>query len=249
MEGEYDAKMRLVGRAGTLKMRIDYSMSVVALFLVLAIFAISLAADVVFAFLARVPGFAFLDSVSIWVWSLLLLLAWAKGWLVINRPYTCYGCRVIDAPIEDIWDHVRPRVRDKTFHSGIERIVGLPGEPDRFDLILDAQLRDDEANMTDRLQIRIAAEKAPNYLKLTYLNAAEFPLFAKETVSTEYFLDPVEGGVAVSIVENLARITPGMVLAFLYLNPARDGLKALKSVAEGQPDTSRMHAMMQELDP
>ena len=230
-------------------MRIDHPMSVVALFLVFAVFAISLAADTVFAFAARVPGFAFLDNFSVAIWSLLLILAWAKGWLVINRPYTCHGCIVIDAPIEDIWDHIRPRVRGNTFHSGFGRIVGLPGEPDRFDLLLNPRLRDSEANITDRLQVKITAERAPCYLKLTYLNAAEFPLFAKESVSTEYFLDPVEGGVAVSIVENLARITPGMVLAFLLTDPARAGLKALKAFAEGQPEPSRTHALMQELDP
>jgi len=230
-------------------MRIDYPMSYFVLFLVFAIFAISLAADAVFALLSGVPGFALLDGVSVWGWSLLLMVAWAKGWLAINRPYSCHGRIVIDAPIEEIWDHVRPRVRGNTFHSGFERIVALPGEPDRFDLVLDAQLRDDEANDTDRLQSSIVAEEALRYLKLTYLNASEFPLFAKESVSTEYFLEPVEGGVAVSIVENFARITPEMVLAFLYSNPACKGLKALKAVAESQPDPSRAEILMQNLDP
>ncbi|MGI9390868.1 MAG: hypothetical protein ACR2O1_12490 [Boseongicola sp.] len=229
-------------------MRINYQMSLVALFLVFAIYAISFAAETVFAVMARIPGFEFLDSISIWVWSMLLILAWTKGWLVINRPYSCHGRIVIDAPIEEIWDHVRPRVRGNTFHGGFERIVALPGEQDRFDLIVDARLRNEEANVTDRLQTTIAVEEPKRYLKLTYLNAAEFPLFAKELVSTEYFLEPVAGGIAVSIVENLARITPGMVLALLFLNPSKDGLTALKAAAEGWPDPSRQEPLVQELD-
>ena len=53
----------------------------------------------------------------------------------------------------------------------------------------------------------------------------------------------------VSTVEHLARITPGMVLAFLYLNPAKDGLKRLKAGVEGQPDPSHLGAWLDDIDP
>ena len=222
---------------------------IVVVFLFLAIFAISFAADEVFSMLARFPGLAFLEDFGGWIWPVLLVFAWVRGWLVINRPYSCHGEIVIDAKAEDIWDHVQLRVRANTFHSGFGRIVGLPGEPDRFDMVLDARLLDDEANSTDRLQVCVAEKETLRYIKLTYLNAGEFPLFAKESVSTEYFLDPVDGGIKVSMVERLARITPGIVFAFLYLNPVKDGLKRLKAVVEGEPDPSIMGGWLDEIDP
>ncbi len=230
-------------------MRVVTLASVVTVLVLVTIFAVSLAADAVVSFLAHAPGLGFLDGVSRWVWPGLLIFAWARGWLVINRPYNCHGSIEIDASIDDIWDHIRPQARLGTFHTGFERIVGLPGEPDRFDFILDARLRDDGANKTDRLQARISGEDAPRYLKLTYLNAADFPLFARDTVSSEYFLHQVEGGVEVSIVERLARITPAMVLAFLYLNPARDGLKRLKAAVEGQSNPSHLGAWLDDIEP
>ncbi len=230
-------------------MRIVTLACVVTVFVVVAVFAVSLVMDAAISLLARAPGLAFLDSISRWVWPVVLIFAWARGWLVINRPMSCHASIVIEAPVEDIWDRIRPRARPETFQTGFGRIVGLPGEPDRFDLILEARLRDDETNTTDRLQTRITAEDAPRFLELTYLNAADFPLFAREATTTEYFLDPVAGGVEVSMVEHLARITPGIVLAFLCLNPASDSLKRLKAIVEGEPDGSQIGAWLDDMDP
>jgi len=222
---------------------------IVAMFLVLTALAITFVADAVISILARLSGLGFLDEISSWIWPVLLVIAWNRGWLVINRPYNFHRKIVINAEVEDVWDHIRPRVRANTFHSGFGRIVGLPGEPDRFDMILDPRLLDDETNQTDRLQVCISEKETRCYIKLTYLNADQFPLFAKESVSTEYFLDPVEDGTKVTMVERLARITPTMVIAFLYLSPAKDGLKRLKAIVEGLPDPSRMGGWLDEIDP
>jgi hypothetical protein len=235
--------------AAQLNMRVIGFTVIVVMFLVLMALVITYVADAAISLLARLPGLGFLDGISGWIWPVLLAIAWMRGWLVINRPYNCHGEIVINAEVEDIWDHIRPRVRANTFHGGFGRIVGLPGEPDRFDMILDPRLLDNETNQTDRLQVCISAQDARGYIRLTYLNADQFPLFAKESVSTEYFLDPVEDGTKVTMVESLARITPTMVIAFLYLNPAKDGLKRLKATVEGLPDPSRMGGWMDDMDP
>ncbi|MGI9394468.1 MAG: hypothetical protein ACR2OY_07460 [Boseongicola sp.] len=48
-----------------------------------------------------------------------------------------------------------------------------------------------------------------------------------------------------SIVENLTEITPGMVLALIFLSLAGDGLRA---AAEGRTDTSKSPALLRALD-
>ncbi len=235
--------------AAQLKMRVIGFTVIVVMFLVLTALAITFVADAVILLLSRQSGLGFPDGIGGWIWPALLAIAWIRGWLVINRPYNCRGEIVINAEVEDIWDHIRPRVRANTFHNGFGRIVGLPGEPDRFDMIMDPRLLDDETNQTDRLQVCISAQEARCYIRLTYLNADQFPNFAKESVSTEYFLDPVEHGTKVTMVERMARITPTMVIALLYLNPVKDRLKRLKAIVGGLPDPSRIGAWVDEIDP
>lgn len=182
------------------------------------------------------------------LFPIFLVVAFHKDWLAIPRPYQCRGDIWIDASPSAVWDHVRPRARSSTFHSGFDRIDACPGEPDRFDLVIDGRMGDEGVPVPDRLQVRITEEEPKAYLQMKPLNAAAFPLFAKDNVQTEYFLTPEDGGTRVTMKDTLSRITPVMIIAFLYMNPARDGLKRLKAFAEGTPDPSRMGAWMEELD-
>ena len=145
-----------------------------------------------------------------------LLFLMPKDWLAWNKRYDCHGSVVIDAPISQVWDMVEIRERDDYFASALSQIRGVPGQSDEFRFLTDSP---EDDGMPDHVHIKIVDEVPHEYLAYYVVNADELPLFGKDHMMTEIMLSQVEGGVKVTYIESLKRLTALSFLAFLFLNP------------------------------
>ena len=75
---------------------------------------------------------------------------------------------------------------------------------------------------------------------MRYLNLQDYPSWSKDLLQTEYFLEPSDAGVKVTMVETLERLRLSSIVSLFMLNPCRDGLLRVKALSEGQPDQSWM---------
>ncbi|MCF2904395.1 hypothetical protein L0666_05305 [Octadecabacter sp. CECT 8868] len=201
-------------------------------------------------------GLPWLNGISgIWVFAALIFVLpkqyiWGKIAKMIgfDGPYVCHATLDIDASVAEVWDEVRLRPRDDYYQPTMKRITAVAGEPNRFDLHVDERLTAD-GDIPMRIEA-VIEEKVENfYLRLGYLNAETLPLFGKDLVSTEIWMEREAGKTRITYAENLSQLTLTTALAFLFLNPAKDGLKQLKSRCEGTPDTSWMGKTMRGVGP
>ena len=166
-----------------------------------------------------------------------------KNWLAWNKRYDCHGSVVIDAPISQVWDMVEIRERDDYFASALKQIRTVPGQSDEYHFLTDGPA---DEGMPAHVHIKIVDEVPNEYLAYYVVNADELPLFGKDHMMTEIILSEVEDGVKVTYIESLKRLTLVSFLAFLFLNPARDGLVNLKAQIEGTENTSILHRMARD---
>lgn len=185
-------------------------------------------------------------------WVLIALMFLPKGWIFkrlrLNRPYVCHATTDIDAPIAEVWDMYRLRPRTD-YHSPTMPVVeAVAGKPDHFDLVVDDRFTTD-GDIPARIQMRVDETIENFYIRMTCLNADTLPLFGKDLENTEIWMERVEGKTRVTYAENLSQLSLTAVAAFLFLNPAKDGLKQVKSRLEGTEDTSWMTKSMNDVGP
>ncbi len=177
-------------------------------------------------------------ALPVLIFALLFLVP--KNWLAWNKRYDCHGSVVIDAPISEIWDMVEIRERNDYFASTMKQIRSVPGQSDEYHFLMESAA---DEGMPDHVHIKIVDEVPNEYLAYYVVNADDLPLFGKDHMMTEIILSEVEDGVKVTYIESLKRLTLLSFLAFLFLNPARDGLVNLKAQIEGTENTSILHRL------
>lgn len=212
-----------------------------------AMLGVDLIIGAVAATFARLTGIGDLDG---WATvSLIVMLMWffPRKWLAWNRKYECHGTTMIQADIAQVWRKIELTARDEYFTPSINQVRAVPGTRDEFQLMFDGPPAD--GIMPAFLHVRVTEDRRYEYLAYRTLNAHELPLFGKDHLMTEFLLSQQEDGVRVTMIETLSRITLGSFLAFLFLNPAKDGLKSLKAQLEGTQDVSMMTRMANDMGP
>ena len=215
------------------------------------------AIDLVFgwllATLAAGLGLPWLQDVDVFWLVLFVALILPKGWIIKrlrgNKPYVCHATMDIEAPVGEVWDMYRLRPRDD-YHSITMPIVrAVPGISNQFELVVDGRLSKDD-DIPETMKMQVDEEIENFYIRMHCMNAESLPLFGKDLVSTEIWMEEIAPNrTRVTYAENLSRLTMITVLAFLFLNPARDGLKRVKALCEGQEDTSWMTKSFNDIGP
>lgn len=176
------------------------------------------------------------------------LILTPSRFLKIPRPMAIDAVTVIDASPSRIWDEIMPRSRSDYFLASTGRIEAVADIPDRFDYFISATPNGGDEEVT--CVRAVVAEARPDaYLRKEYENAEDFPLFARDIVSSEVFIEPAaNGGTQVRMSENLSHISLTALASVLFLHPCKDALKALKARCEGTDDTSWMNRTTEELE-
>ena len=219
---------------------------IVTLIGVLALIVLILFDHILMGALSMIPGLGWLEG-----WSGLLIAFWVWIFLpdrykALQVKYDIRGSAVIDAPAETIWNLMRPREGRDYFLNSVTHVTAVEGEPDRVDLHFDNKFAE---TPLPSLQVVIEEQETLAYLRMGYLNADAFPLWSKDLANTEYFMEREGDAWRVTHIEHLERLRLITILALLFLNPCRDGVKRLKALSEGQEDTSWMGRMSRDTGP
>ena len=201
--------------------------------------------------LAGVAGIELSYSLTIWGGFVLFfgaLFVMPRDWLAWNGKYCVEGETIIEAPIEEVWDNLQLRPRDNYFNTVTRSIRAVPGKPDEFKLMFDQRLIGADAQAPDHIHVRLLDEEKYEYIAFHALNAHRMPLFGKDHLMAEILLEQQLDGVRVRYMETLSRVTLGAFLALMFLNPARDAVRALKAQCERDDRQSVMDEMLAKLE-
>ncbi len=221
-------------------------------FAVFALASVLVGLDLAIAFVmattSRMFAIPWLEQAAV-LWLILMFWVLPKDWMAINRPYSCRGHVVIDAPIAQVWDAVRVTPRGATYRSVVTRITGDAARPDRFYFHLDPRLsaRNDPAHA--RIAVDVTQSEPERYLRIEYPERDDLPGASRDLVCSEVFLQQTDDGVAVTIVESLRRISITTIFTLIFLNPCKDSARRLQSWIEGSDDASTIGRYMQGVGP
>lgn len=184
-------------------------------------------------------GWGVLLAIGI-VWQLL-----PDRYKVLHRIYEIRGEALVDAPIADVWDTVLPQPGLEYYSSTVTKVTAVEAQPERLDLHTNGQ---GFAGPLPPLKAVLEKVEPHSYLRMSYLNMDAYPLWAGVLVSSEYFLEWVEGKTRVTLIETLDKLRISTVLSLFALNPCRDAMKRVKALCEGTPDESWLTWMHAQVD-
>jgi len=189
---------------------------------------------------------AHLDSFWLIVFVALVM---PKGWiwrrLSLNKPYVCHATQDIQAPVAQVWDLFRLRPRNDYYSVTMPTVVAVDGVADEFELQIDPKMTTQDDPLTS-IKMKVDETIENFYIRMHCTN----PLFGKDLISTEIWMEDLgNGSTRVTYAETLSRLTLVTILAFVFLNPARDGLKRAKALCEGKEDTSWMTKAFNDVGP
>lgn len=221
--------------------------------LIAAMVGLDLIVAVILTRLGGMLNLPWLGEISGTWFVLIAVLLMPKGWiwkrLGWDKPYVCHATDVIRAPVAQVWDLYRLRPRTDYHSVTMPTVVSVEGTTDEFLLMVDDRLTKD-GDIPPAVHMKVDELIEDFYIRMHCKNASDLPLFGKLLVNTEIWMDDLgDGTTRVTYAENLSRMTLGTFLAFLFLNPAKDGLKQVKSRCEGTEDTSWMTKSMNNLGP
>ena len=213
--------------------------------LILGVVVLAVVNHLLMGAVSRIPGLGWMQG---WSGIAVLIVGWIllpERFKAVPIAYDIRGTTLIDASGHRIWQLMRPTAGAPYFLSSVTEVREVAGEPDRLDLQFDTRM----TNEGHALMVRVEEEEPLSYLRLGYLNAEVFPLWSKDLVSTEQFMERENGLWRVTHIDHLDKLRISTVLALLFLNPSRDGLSRLKALSEGTADPSWMGRMSAGIGP
>ena len=135
-----------------------------------------------------------------------------------------------------IWDEVFPRTRSDYYSRVIERIDGVPGEPDQFRYT--ATTFGDTSASADHFIIEVSAAKPHEAFITKPIDLNGLPKWLKNVEWSAWNMVEVEGGTEVSVTERYTRPRITTMLLMFVFSPMRDTLIQLRARCEGTPDKS-----------
>ena len=217
---------------------------------VIVIVCLFVGVDLAFAVAMTATGYyletPWMAEVSV-LWLILAFWVLPKDWMAINRAYACRGNAFVAAPIEQVWDAVQLRPRTDNFRPVVSKITADLIHMDRYHYHLDPRMRSQSETHPNHVTVQVTDAHKHSYLRLEYPSASTLTGLTKDIVSSEIFLEPRPGGVEVTFVENLHRLSIPTLFSLMFINPSKDAAMRLKSWIEGTPDQSRLGRFMDQI--
>lgn len=172
------------------------------------------------------------------LWLLFLVAPFVLQVVKLPRfPMTAAGSVDIAAPIEEVWDQVRPRPRTDYFLRTTPEIRAIAGQGNEFDYVLADNLNGN-ADAAPALRVSVVEEMKPYYLATFTSNCSDLPMVNVDAEANEYRFEDLGGATRVIFRSTLSNMSVMAALTRLLVNPSQDSLKVLKARCEGSPDTS-----------
>lgn len=221
----------------------------IAVVLIVCLFVgIDLAFALVMTFAGHALGLPWMGEISV-LWLILAFWVLPKDWMAINRTYRCVGSSLIDAPLAQIWDEIRPRPRGASYRPVVSRITADLSLPNRFYYYFDPRLTGEGTGQPNRIAVDVTDMEDGAYLRTEYPQTLSLPSWARDVTCSEVFLEQKDEGVEVTFVETLRRLTVPAIFSLTFLNPCRDTARRLKACVEGTEDPSWMGRFMAGIGP